>query len=64
MSATVDLMMKLWGAGLYALEIQTVASLVGKELEIAPFTTGLTNRTASYLALSSSGTVRSYQHAI
>ena len=60
MRATADITMKLWGAGPYALEIQTVASLVGKELEIAPFTAGLTNRSASYLALSSSGTVRSY----
>lgn len=50
---------KLWGCGVLTAQIRTTAALIGVDLEVLPFTNGLTNATPAYLALNAQGAVRS-----
>ncbi|KAG2437150.1 hypothetical protein HXX76_005817, partial [Chlamydomonas incerta] len=46
---------RLYGVGVKALRLQVVAAVAGVELDVAPFTEGLTNATPNYLRLSPDG---------
>ncbi|KAG2485170.1 hypothetical protein HYH03_016060 [Edaphochlamys debaryana] len=47
--------LRLYGVGVKALRLQVVAAVGGQDLEIPPFTEGLTNATPNYLRLSPEG---------
>ncbi|GLI61130.1 hypothetical protein VaNZ11_003405 [Volvox africanus] len=52
----VDAKPRLYGVGVKALRLQVVAAVAGVELDVPPFTEGLTNQTPAYLALDAEGT--------
>ncbi|GLC41498.1 hypothetical protein PLESTB_001005000 [Pleodorina starrii] len=51
----VDGKPRLYGVGVKALRLQVVAAVAGTELDVPPFTEGLTNQTPAYLALNAAG---------
>ncbi|KAG2441289.1 hypothetical protein HYH02_009882, partial [Chlamydomonas schloesseri] len=46
---------RLYGVGVKALRLQAVAAVAGVELDVAPFTEGLTNATPNYLRMAPDG---------
>lgn len=53
---------KFWGTGLDAARARAIASLSAAEIEIAPFTEGVTNKTPNFLALQPNGQVHRTSH--
>jgi hypothetical protein len=51
---------RLYGSGLGALPVKVVAAFAGVDLEEAPFTAGITERTAAFRKLSPDGQVSIY----
>ena len=49
--------LKLWGCGVRNLKCQLVAAFADVDLELPPFSTGITNRTPWYLAMNPRGKV-------
>ena len=49
--------LKLWGKGLKHMQCELVAAFAGVEIEVPPFTSGITSKTPQFLAISPYGKV-------